>query len=196
MPVRVPVLVGVALAASTVACGHRLGLGEPTPPPPETEAGLADHRDVIYVPTPDEVVDAMLRLAGVGPEDVVYDLGSGDGRIVIRAAERHRARGVGIEIDPALNDEARRKAAARGVAARVDFRQQDFFAADLREATVVTLYLGTALNQRLRPKLLRELSPGARVVSHTYDMGGWKPDRTETVAGRSVYVWVVQRPVR
>jgi SAM-dependent methyltransferase len=188
MPARA---LALAAAAATLACSHRFGLGEPTPPPPETEAGLADARDVIYVPTPDEVVDGMLRLAGVGPEDVVFDLGSGDGRIVIRAAEGYRARGVGIEIDPALNDEARRKAAERGVADRVDFRQQNFFFADLREATVVTLYLGSALNRRLRPKLLRELSPGARVVSHTYDMDGWKPDRTETIGGRSVYVWVV-----
>src|SRR5436190_583019 len=129
--------------------------------------------DVPYVQTPDRVVHEMLALAGVGADDVVYDLGAGDGRIVIAAARWRGARGVGIEIDPALVQQARRDAAGVGVADRVRFEAADLFAADLREATVVTLYLSPELNARLRPRLLSQLPPGARVVSHQFAMGDW-----------------------
>ncbi|MFO7277151.1 MAG: class I SAM-dependent methyltransferase [Pseudomonadota bacterium] len=147
---------------------------------------------VPYVRTPERVVVAMLRLAGVDENDVVYDLGSGDGRIVIEAARRFGARGVGIDIDPERIREANENARAAGVADRVRFIQQDMFEADLREATVVTLYLVPQFNQRLRPKLLRELPPGARIVSHQYDMGDdWPPLRKRRVGLRTIYLWVI-----
>ena len=151
--------------------------------------------DVIYVPTPYATVEAMLTLAEVGPGDVVYDLGSGDGRIPIQAARRFGARGVGIEISPTRIAEARANAKAAGVADLVRFRRQDLFVADVREASVVTLYLLPELNERLKPRLLRELRPGARIVSHVWDMGAWKPEKTVSVAeGFQIYLWRV--PVR
>jgi SAM-dependent methyltransferase len=147
--------------------------------------------DVPFVPTPSEAVSAMLKLAGVTKADVVYDLGSGDGRIVIAAARRYGARGVGIDIDPARVAEGERNARAAGVADRVRFRQGDLFDADIREATVVTLYLLPRVNQRLRPKLLAELQPGARIVSYGFDMGDWLPERSVEVGSSTLYLWVV-----
>ena len=148
--------------------------------------------DVVYVPTPQPVVEAMLRLAEVKRTDVVYDLGSGDGRIVIAAAKLHGARGVGVEIDPALIKKARANAAAAGVADRVRFVAQDLFKTDLRPATVVTLYLLQSLNERLRPKLVRELRPGARVVSHVFNMGPeWPPAETVTVDRSRIFLWSI-----
>ena len=151
--------------------------------------------DVPYVQTPDRVVHEMLALAGVGAGDVVYDLGSGDGRIVIAAARWFGARGVGLEIDPDLVRQARRDAERAGVAARVRFETQDLFAADLREATVVTLYLSPELNARLRPRLLAQLRPGARIVSHQFPMADWTPARTLKLAvdGREhvLHLWIV-----
>src|SRR5919109_1152283 len=135
--------------------------------------GPALARDVPYVPTPERVVDKMLELAKVGPQDVVYDLGSGDGRIVIAAARKHGARGVGIDIDPQRIKEGRDNARRAGVADRVEFREGDLFKADIGDATVVTLYLMSSVNLRLRPKLLNELKPGTRVVSHAFGMGDW-----------------------
>jgi len=150
--------------------------------------------DVIYVPTPQPVVEAMLDLAQVTPTDVVYDLGSGDGRIVITAAKKYGARGVGIEMDPALVKKARENAAAAGVASRVRFVTQDLFTADVRPATVVTLYLLQSLNERLRPTLVRELKPGARIVSHVFNMGPeWPPEQTITVDRSRVFLWTVTR---
>lgn len=137
----------------------------------------------------------MLRLAVVGPGDVVYDLGSGDGRVVIAAARDFGARGVGVEIDPKLVAESTESARRAGVADRVAFRAGDLFQTDLTEATVVTLYLSTELNLRLRPKLLRELRPGARIVSHDFDMGDWAPARTVHVQerGSQLRLWIVPR---
>jgi ubiquinone/menaquinone biosynthesis C-methylase UbiE len=149
---------------------------------------------VPYLRTPDRVVDAMLNVAKVRKDDVVYDLGSGDGRIVIAAAKRFGARGIGIDIDPERIREANENARAAGVADRVKFIQQDMFEVDLSDATVVALYLVPDFNMRLRPKLLRELRPGARVVSHNYDMGDWKPTRTLRVSLRKVYYWVIPPP--
>ena len=150
--------------------------------------------DVIYVPTPQAVVSRMLSLAKVGTNDVVYDLGSGDGRIVIAAVRDFgAARGVGIELDPQRIAEARANAVAAGVADRVEFRQEDLFAADLSPATVVAMYLLPALNQRLLPTL-RALRPGTRIVSHNYDFGAaWKPSRTEVVENNLVHLWTVRR---
>jgi SAM-dependent methyltransferase len=146
--------------------------------------------EVPFVPTPPRVVDAMLDLAGVGPGDVVYDLGCGDGRIVIGAARRG-ARAVGVDVDAALVAEARDAAARVGVADRVQLRVQDLFGVDLHDATVVTLYLIRRVNLALRPKLLAELRPGARVVSHQFDLGDWEPDRTVVVDGHPVYLWTM-----
>ncbi|MDV2993687.1 MAG: hypothetical protein N4J56_003341 [Chroococcidiopsis sp. SAG 2025] len=148
-----------------------------------------------YVPTPQPVVDAMLKLANVGKNDVIYDLGSGDGRIPITAAQRYGARGVGIEIDPQLVQEANRNAKTAGVSDRVQFSQQDLFQTDMSEATVVTLYLLTQNNLKLRPKLLQELKPGTRIVSHNYGMGDWKPERVEQIDGRTIYLWTVPEKI-
>ncbi len=152
-------------------------------------------QEVPDVRTPLVVVNEMLRLAGVTADDTVYDLGSGDGRIVIAAAHDRGARGVGYEIDPALVAQARDRARKLGIADRVIFTQADLFQADLRPATVVTLYLSPDLNRRLRPKLLSELRPGARIVSHAFDMGDWAPARTIQVTSNqgthTLYLWVV-----
>jgi SAM-dependent methyltransferase len=150
--------------------------------------------DAQFPPSPPEVVTAMLKLAAVTKNDVVYDLGSGDGRIPIAAARTYGARAVGIEIDGAQVMQAREKAQAEGVGERVRFLQQDLFAADISEATVVTMYLLPALNAKLLPKLNRELKPGTRVVSESFDFGGPKPKATIDVSGRPVYLWVV--PIR
>jgi SAM-dependent methyltransferase len=148
-----------------------------------------------FVPTPLPVVERMLELAKVTPGDVVYDLGSGDGRVVITAAQRYGARGVGIELNPVWVRDARRFAEALGVADKVTFRIEDLFTTDLREATVVTLYLYPAMNRKLAPRLLAELRPGARIVSHEYGIGDWPPDRTEEMivngARHVIHFWTV-----
>ncbi len=149
--------------------------------------------EVPYVPTPEEVVDTMLELAAVGKNDVVYDLGCGDGRIVIAAARKRGARGVGIDINPARIQEANDNAKKAGVTDRVKFIEQDLFQADIREATVVTMYLLSSVNLKLRPKLLAELKPGTRLVSHAFDMGDWKPDKEVKVDSRTVYFWTIPR---
>ena len=145
--------------------------------------------DIHFAPTAPEVVMGMLKLARVTASDVVYDLGSGDGRIVIAAAENYRARGVGIEIDPKLVAEAKRSAERAGVADRVTFIEGDMFEADISEAPVVTLYLLEQINERLRPKLMRDLRPGSRIVSHVFRMGDWRPDEQVVVAGRNLLLW-------
>jgi SAM-dependent methyltransferase len=151
--------------------------------------------DVVWVASDLAVVMEMLRLAEVGPGDVVYDLGCGDGRIVITAAQRFGARAVGVDLDLELLGQAWQNALAAGVGDRVTFREHDLFLTDLSEATVVTLYLSPEVNLRLRPKLLRELRPGSRIVSHEYDLGDWRPDRTVEVplAERThrVFLWWV-----
>jgi precorrin-6B methylase 2 len=150
--------------------------------------------DTIYLPTPGEVVTAMLRMAQVGPGDVVYDLGSGDGRIVIAAVKEFgAARGVGVELDATRVQEAKENARRAGVSERVEFRQQDVFDTDVRPATVVALYMGLAMNLKLRPKLLSELKTGSRIVSHAFDMGDWMPIETRTVNGRPVFLWTLEK---
>ena len=147
--------------------------------------------DVRYVPSPQRVVNAMLELAGVRQGDVVYDLGSGDGRIPITAARVYGARGVGIDIDPRRIAEANANARAAGVTDRVTFRHEDLFTADFRDATVVTLFLSPDANLKLRPILLRELKPGTRVVSYWHDMGDWQPERTIAAGEANVYLWTI-----
>ena len=156
--------------------------------------------DVPYVPTTDEAVVAMLKLADIKPSDVVYDLGCGDGRIVIAAAKKFGARGVGVDIDPARIREANENAKKAGVEKLVHFEEKDLFQADIHEANVVTLFLLNSVNLKLRPKLLRELKAGTRIVSNTFDMGDWKPDKESVVDGtvdddtslsRHLYLWIV-----
>jgi cyclopropane fatty-acyl-phospholipid synthase-like methyltransferase len=147
--------------------------------------------DVPYVPSPNAVVDGMLKLAGVKATDVVYDLGCGDGRIVISAAKTYGANGVGVDINPERIQEAKANAKSAAVEEKVKFEENDLFKADIANATVVTLYLLPTVNERLKPKLLKELKPGTRIVSHSFDMGDWKPDREETVDGRHIYLWTV-----
>jgi len=149
--------------------------------------------DVKYVPTPQSVVDAMLRLARVTSADVVYDLGSGDGRIPITAAKTYGARGVGIEIDPFVLREAFDNLKKSGVGDRVVFLNQDLFKADISEATVVTLFLMPKINQELIPKFKRELKPGTRIVSHMWDMGdAWPAEKTEDVDGLVIHLWTIR----
>jgi SAM-dependent methyltransferase len=154
--------------------------------------------DIGYEPTPLTVVEAMLKMAGVGPTDTVYDLGSGDGRIPLMAAQRYGAHGVGIEIQPALVRASRQTAHESGVEDKVTFVEQDFFDADLSPATVVLLYLWPGVNDALEPKLRRELRPGARIVSYTFGMSKWLPDKTVHLEnGRDLSLWIVpRRPVR
>lgn len=156
----------------------------------------AQARDVPYVPTPEKVVERMLEVAKVGPNDVVYDLGSGDGRIPITAAKRYGIRAVGIEIDPQMVAEARANARKAGVAHLVTFVERDLFLADISEASVVTLYLLDRLNVQLRPKLLRDLAPGTRVVSHQFGMGEWRPEAARSIGRSDIYLWrIPDRPV-
>jgi SAM-dependent methyltransferase len=145
--------------------------------------------DVIFVPTPQQVVDEMLKLAGVHAGDVVYDLGCGDGRTVITAAKEYGVRAVGIDINPERIKESLDNAKQAGVTDKVMFRNEDLFEADIHEATVVTLYLLQSLNVKLRPKLWHDLKPGTRVVSHAFDMGDWKPEKEIEVDGRRVFLW-------
>jgi SAM-dependent methyltransferase len=151
--------------------------------------------DVQFVPTPFDVVEAMLSVTHVTKNDRLFDLGSGDGRIVIAAAKRFGTRGVGIDIDPQRIIESRKNADTAGVTRLVEFRNADLFETDLRDATVVTLYLLPALNVKLRPKLFAELRPGSRVVSHAFDMGDWTADSVLEVGGRVVYYWVMPSKV-
>jgi cyclopropane fatty-acyl-phospholipid synthase-like methyltransferase len=151
-----------------------------------------------FVATPPDVVDRMLALARVGAADVVYDLGCGDGRIVIAAAKTYGARGVGVDIDPARIDEARENARQAGVAHLVTFRVEDARTTDVSEATVVALYLVSALNVQLRPRLMAQLRPGARIVSHNFPIGDWEPDvvdvfRSADGQTRTLYLWNVNR---
>ncbi|MEN6560486.1 MAG: class I SAM-dependent methyltransferase [Acidobacteriota bacterium] len=185
---KAPLLVTLALAWS-------LG-GMPSASAQELTWASFQGYDVPFVPTPPEVVDEMLRLAGVKAGDVLYDLGCGDGRIVIEAARRYGVRAVGIDIDPIRIRESNDNAAGAGLAAKVRFIQQNLFEADFRDATVVTMYLLTSVNLRLRPKLLAELKPGTRLVSHSFGMDEWRPDKTSVVATsfgdeRGVYFWIV-----
>ncbi len=170
-----------------ILLGMLAGQAQTAPAPP------ARAPDVIYVPTPQGVVDAMLELAHVTSKDVVYDLGCGDGRIPITAALKYGARGVGIDMDPRRIAEANENAKVAGVTDKVTFILQDLFESDIKDATVVTLYLLPSLNERLMPKLKTQLKPGSRVVSHAFDMGTtWPPDERGTAEGKSYYLWFIK----
>lgn len=178
----------VALLMFTIAVSSGLMLAQPQAAP----AGQLRQPDVIYVPTPQEVVDAMLELAQVKSTDVIYDLGSGDGRIPITAAQKYGARGVGIDINPERTKEANDNLKKANVGDKVKFLTADLFETNISEATVITLYLLPTLNEKLRPKLFRELKPGTRVVSHAFSMGdAWPPEKTLNVNGRNVYFWTI-----
>jgi len=159
-------------------------------------AGIANAQDleskkiVPFVPTPQEVVDKMIELSGVKKDDVVYDLGSGDGRIVITAAKKG-ARAVGFDVDGDLVKESRENIRKAGLEKMAEIKQQDILTVDLSPATVVTMYLLPDVNLKLKPNLLKQLKPGSRVVSHAFDMGDWKPDKTERVNGRTIYLWTI-----
>src|SRR4051794_21056242 len=144
-----------------------------------------------YVTTPLPIVDAMLKLAGTRKSDVVYDLGCGDGRIVIAAAKQYGARGVGVDIDPERIQEARANAKREGVESLVRFTAQDVFDMDFREATVVALYLLPDMHRKLSPKLQQDLRPGARIVTHTFDLGQWKPHKSQNINGEQIFLWRV-----
>jgi SAM-dependent methyltransferase len=182
----------------TLAAGFLLTTGaclrqSPIAPPYATSEPKAKPKlDVPFEPSSTEVVEEMLKIAGVNKDDLVYDLGCGDGRIVIAAAKKTGARGVGVDLDPLRIRESNENARKAGVADRVKFFKQDLFQADIRPATVVMLYLWPEVNLRLRPKLLRELKPGTRVVSHSHDMGIWETDRSiRAINGHKVHFWVV-----
>jgi SAM-dependent methyltransferase len=162
----------------------------PTVAPAQGSASFDRTPDVIYVPTPQEVVEKMIEMARVGPGDVVYDLGSGDGRLVIAAAKAGAREAIGIDIDPERVAEARDNVLAAGVEDRVKIIEGDLFQMDLSGASVITLYLLPELNLRLRPKLLA-MKPGTRIVSHAFAMGDWEPDQFAEVDGRRVYMWTV-----
>jgi ribosomal protein L11 methylase PrmA len=147
--------------------------------------------DVIYVPTPHEVVDDMLRLANVRKGDVLYDLGSGDGRIPITAAKKYGVKATGIDIDPERIKEANENARKAGVTNLVQFKQEDLFKTEFKDATVITLYLLPQLNEKLRPRLWAELKPGTRIVSHQFEMGDWKPEKKLESNGRTIYFWTI-----
>jgi SAM-dependent methyltransferase len=171
------------------------GKAEPSPNQRPSKKRRLRKPDVIYYPTPPETVAEMLRLANIKKGDVLYDLGSGDGRIPIAAAKQFGIRAVGIEIDAKLIAEAEANALAAGVADLVRFRNEDMFRIDISEANIVTLYLSDKLNVLLRPKLLRELRPGSRILSHDFRMGDWKPEQTVRVPWgklyRTIYLWTV-----
>lgn len=179
----------VALAAALALFPARADFW-PTAPAHSQDSGFESKKIVPFVPSPPEVVDKMIELAGVKKGDVVYDLGSGDGRIVIAAAKKG-ARAVGFEIDPDLVAESRANIQKAGVQNLAEIRQQDILTVDLSGASVVTMYLLPDVNLKLRPNLLSQLKPGSRVVSHAFDMGDWKPDRVEQVEGRTVYFWTI-----
>jgi SAM-dependent methyltransferase len=189
------------LTVVSIGCGNqpsqRAAGPTPTPPTisPMPNATPVEDLDVPYVPTPTEVVARMLKMANVNKGDLLYDLGSGDGRIVITAAREYGARGVGYDLNPQRIKESNENARRAGVTNRVRFTQQDLFEADLSGATVVTLYLLPDVNLKLRPKLLRELRPGTRIVSHNYHMGDWQPEAVQEIEVKGtkhyVYSWTV-----
>jgi ribosomal protein L11 methylase PrmA len=182
MSIRSAVLVVTVLVATVPGVSVAVAQDAPTRRP-----------DVIYVPTPEAVVEAMLQVANVGKSDIVYDLGCGDGRIPVTAAKKYGATGVCVDIDPQRIKEARENVAKNNVGDKVTIVQGDLFEQDLSKASVVTLYLLPSLNEKLMPKLMKELKPGTRIVSHAFQMGDWKPEKELDVEGRKVYYWTIPK---
>jgi SAM-dependent methyltransferase len=189
---------GVTLLGAALICGATAGgrVGAPARALslPNEAAGQRPARtpDIYFAPTPQPVADAMLKLARVSPNDVVFDLGSGDGRILILAAQKYGARGVGIELDPRLVEISRQVAREGEVSDRVAFIEGDLFTADISEATVVTLYLSATVNSRLEPKLRGELRPGTRIVSHQFGIGSWTPiESVRAEDGTDLFLWTI-----
>jgi SAM-dependent methyltransferase len=191
-----PALIAMSLLglALTGCAQNSTSTATPSAAPQEAQAQESPKLDVPYVPTPTEVVDAMLKVAKVGKNDVLLDLGSGDGRIPVTAAKRFGTRGFGVDIDPERIKEANANAKKEGVSDLVKFAQQDLFKTDLSKATVISLYLLPRINLELRPRLLK-LKPGTRIVSHAFDMGDWKPDQVVNVSGTTVYFWTVPKQI-
>ena len=188
------VIVAACAAAQNAEVRQQTAQQQQATPAQTQEQPKEVKKDVPYVPTPQNVVDEMLTLANVSKNDVVYDLGCGDGRLVITAVKKFGAkRGFGVDIDPQRIAESNENAKTAGVTDRVSFAVQDLFQTDMKDASVVTLYLLPAVNLKLRPKLLSELKPGTRVVSHSFDMGDWKPDKTITVqpGGQILHLWTI-----
>jgi SAM-dependent methyltransferase len=182
----------LSLVVGATAFAQDVGVHQSVQVPEPPETAMLHAPEVPFVPTPEVAVEGMLKLAGVKPGDVVYDLGSGDGRIVISAVKNHGVtRAVGVDINPERIAEANENARRAGVEDQVEFRQGDLFDADIGDATVVTLYLLPSVNERLKPKLLSELKPGTRIVSHGFDMGDWKPDKEVQEGGRTLYLWTI-----
>jgi SAM-dependent methyltransferase len=179
------------LAAPILLWGGIWGWSQQAAAPPPQQEDITPSLDVPYVPTRPEMVEQMLKLADVKKTDTVYDLGCGDGRIVIMAAEKFGARGVGVDLNPERIKEANENARKAGVAERVKFIEGNLFDADIHAATVVALYLLPDVNLKLRPKLLKDLKPGTRVVSHSFDMGDWKPDKQVQADHSTLYLWTI-----
>src|SRR4051812_590147 len=175
------------LASFLVSCSSAVSVA--------SQAGTAPKRnpDVPFVPTPQPVVEGMLKLGEVRSGDILYDLGSGDGRIPITAAKLFGIHATGIDINPVRIEEAQANAKKENVTNLVSFRNEDLFEADFRDATVVTLYLLPSINLKLRPKLFRDLKPGTRIVSHSFDMGGWEPEKKIEIDSRYLYLWRIPK---
>jgi SAM-dependent methyltransferase len=178
------------LAAGCVWIFQPISLAPNVRPGYAQDSPFDSKKIVPFVPSPQEVVNKMVELAGVGKNDTVYDLGSGDGRIVIAAAKKG-ARAIGFEIDPELVQQSRENIRKAGVQELAEIRNQDILTVDVSGASVVTMYLLPDVNLKLKPNLLKQLKPGSRVVSHAFDMGDWKPDKTEQVNGRTLYLWII-----
>jgi SAM-dependent methyltransferase len=180
----------IALLTAAAPAPFNFGLDGKTPYAGAQEGNFDSKKIVPFVPSPQEVVDKMIDLAEVRKGDIVYDLGSGDGRIVIAAAKRG-AKATGFEIDGDLVKESRENIRKAGVQNSADIRQRDILTVDFSQASVVTMYLLPDVNLKLKPNLLKQLKPGSRVVSHSFDMGDWKPDKVERVDGRTIYLWII-----
>jgi SAM-dependent methyltransferase len=183
--------VALTLAACTAAAAAQQAQKKDEFVPQVGQAG----KDVIWVPTPDDLVERMLRMAQTTPNDFVIDLGSGDGRIAIAAAKKFNARAMGIEYNPEMVELSTRNASKEGVAGKAKFAKADIFETDFTQATVVTMYLLPGLNIKLRPKLL-DMKPGTRIVSHQFNMDDWQPDETTNIDGRRAYFWLVPAKVQ
>jgi cyclopropane fatty-acyl-phospholipid synthase-like methyltransferase len=180
----------IAFLASVIISAFHFGIPQNSPHAVAQDAPFENKKIVPFVPSPQEVVDKMVEVAGVKTGDVVYDMGSGDGRIVIAAAKKG-ARAVGFEIDGDLVKESRENIRKAGVDKMAEIRQQDILTVDFSPATVVTMYLLPDVNLKLKPNLLKQLKPGSRVVSHSFDMGDWKPNKVERMDGRTIYLWII-----